>query len=303
VVGPGCTLPTEPMSAARREVAETARPILEMDPDAVWAECYNRLVARGPASLKYLAEHPTLQRTCAPDDLRVMLHVSLVRLLVHPAMRPKLSANCLETTLDLLYFDLKVAGRSIGAPRWAERELPTVWHELYPADLDHDLADRIDTEADRRALCQWWQEHRDHPGLVWDGRRLTPRAETVWDLLSRRYADRWSYQPVARATRCAAPPPEAMLFWSATYDYNLTRAACVWLGSSSRPEIRDRLVTLGAHASPVVAHNALFALHYAPDSRIRALFERYKNGPGQGPPEAPPQDEPSVLLISSRDRW
>ena len=222
-----------------------------------------------------------------PDDLRVMLHTSLLRMLAHPATRPRLSANCLETSLDLLHFDLKVGGRSVGSPLLVNRRTVIRWHDLYPADLDHDLADEIDAEADRRAMLQWWRENRGHPHTLAAGLRLTPRAEHLWRLLSSRYADRWTYQPASRIVRCGQGQREPVMILADTCDYNLVRAACVWLGSSPLAETRGRLIDLVASPSPIVAHNAVLALRHTPDRRIRELLERYKGGAEGQTPRVP----------------
>ena len=288
----GCAVRDARLTPLERTIAEAARPILEMDPDAVWTDSFNTLVELAPASIRYLAEHETLRRPAAPDDLRVMLHTSLLRMLANPATRPRLTANCLETSLDLLHFDLKVGGDSVGTPLLADRQAPACWHDLYPADLDRNLADQIDAEADRRAMLQWWHEHRGNPQTVAAGMRLTPKAERLWRLLSRRYADRWTYQPGTTTIQCSQGSREPVMILADTYDYNLVRAACVWLGSSPSEEIRGRLIDLVASPSQIVVHNAILALRHAPDRRIRELLERYNGGADEPTPRVP--TEPAV---------
>jgi hypothetical protein len=284
----GCA-PAErrPLTPVERAIEAAARPILEMDPDAVWTDGYNRLVELAPLSIAYLAEHPALGRPVAPDDLRVLLHASLLRLLVRPGVRPALSANCFETTLDVLHFDLKVDGQAVGTPFMPEPGLPAAWHDLYPAELSPVLASRIDAEADRRTLRAWWLQWRDRPGALPVAPPLNPRSDRLWRLLARRYADVWSYQPGPRAVRCADPPGEPVLVTATTYDYNLARAACVWLGSTGDAEACDRLVNLVGSPSLILAHNAVFALQYVHDPRIRALLERYKAKREGAPPATP----------------
>jgi hypothetical protein len=277
----GCAPRGPTLTPQELAIERAARPILTLDQDAVWTDCFNRLVERGPEAVAYLVEAPLMCRPCAPDDLRVMLHCSLLHLLIQPGLRPRLTANCLETALDVLHFDLKVNGHRIGTPCLSERRLPRYWHELYPADCDLLLGDGIDADADRTALRRWWQEHgRSAQGLV-AGQRLTPRPADLWPWLSRSYADRWLYSEQSRTLRCAAGPDQA-LFSSQSYDYNLVRAACLWLGAAEQAEIRDRLIGLVASPSAIVAYNARFALRHAADARIRELLQRYKD----------PEDEP-----------
>lgn len=282
-LAPGCLSPGYPLTPRQQAIEVAARPILTLDPDAVWTECYNRLVELGPDSIDYLVRQPAIACPTAPDDLSALLHTSLLRLLAAPAGAPPLSANCLETTLDVLHFDLKVNGRSIGTVVLSERIPPHAWHELYPADFDHRLAARIDLEADRRALRAWWLAHRDRYHDLASAHRLRPRPEPLWRLLARREADHWQYQPEPRTVLCAGPQAGPTLLHIPTYDYNLVRAACIWLGSSTEPAVQERLIELVDSPSPVVAHNARFALRYAPDERIRALLRRFETrGPSVG---------------------
>ncbi len=256
----------------RAEIATAARPILTLDPDAVWTDAYNRLAAFGPDAIDYLMRQPAITQPAAPDDLQVLLHTSLIGLLADPATAPHLSATCLETTLEVLHFDLKVGRRTLGAVAQLTRAPPRAWHELYPTDFEHFLAAQIDLEADRRALCAWWATHRDVP---YARRPLQPRADHLWPLLARRQADAWQYEPAPRAVLCTADPHSTLLEVP-TWDYNLVRAACVWLGVSSTPGVQDRLIELVASPLPTVARNARFALHHASDERIRAAIERYQ---------------------------
>jgi len=269
-----------------------------MDPEANWTACFNRLVELGPASVTYLVRQPLMHRRAAPDDLRVALHLSLLRLLANPSTAPRLSASCLETTLDVLHFDLKVRGRRLGTPHLADGRPPRVWHDLYPADFNHPAAMQIDLEADRRAIRHWWRAHAAQPSTLVTTRRLSPRPERLWRLLSRRYADRWTYQPEPAVILCASQEQGPEMIRLVTCDYNLVRAACIWLGTSSDPATQQRLIELVGSSSPVVAHNACFALRYCPDRRIRATLRRFGNprAPSARTPPARPKTERPLKL-------
>ena len=297
IVAAGCASNERTITPLERVIQQAAQPILTMDPDAVWTDCYNRLVELGPDSIVYLAEHPTLCRPAGPDDLRVMLHTSLLRLLIHPALRPPVSATCFETTLDLLHFDLKVSGRRLGTVYLPAGALPAAWHDLYPETFSHELAASINAEADRRVLRQWWLKRRGREQILATPPPLKPRANGMWRLLARRYADRWSYEPEARVIRCSARPNDSVMIHKVTYDYNLVRAACIWLGAAGQSEIRGRLIDLVASPSPIVAHNVMLALRYDPDRCIRDLLERYKQK-GRTDPANEPADRQSHPTVT-----
>lgn len=268
-----------PSSSQVEDIAAAARPLLSLDPHAVWTEHFNRLVAHGPAAIAWLMEQPAMTRPAPPDDLRVLLHTSLIRQLAAPASQPPaLSATCFETTLGLLHFDLKANGRRLGTVVWTDDSPPRTWHDLYPADFDHIAAATIDLEADRRALRAWWEAQTQRGASVAVAPRLEPRAAYLWRILSRRIADRWDYQPELRAVLCAAGPRGPALLELPTRDYNLVRAACVWLGSRREPVVQRQLIELVACPLPTVAHNARFALGYSPDERIRAVVKSYADG-------------------------
>jgi hypothetical protein len=291
----GCAGERRALTPTERAIEAAARPILELDPDAVWTDCFNRLLDLAPASIAYLADHPRLQRPAAPDDLRVLVHAGLLRLLLHPARRPQLSATCLETTLEVLHFEIKVRGEPVGTLCWPQRSPPAAWHDLYPAEFDHALGSRIDAEADRTVMRRWWLEFRDRPYELIAAPRLAPQPEPLWRLLGRRWADRWTYLPQPRATRCFFPPDDQTLLSAVTYDYNVVRATCVWLGASGSPDVCDRLINLVGSPSPLVAHNARFALQYARDERIRNLLERYKHRLDRPPGDEPAEPGTSIL--------
>jgi hypothetical protein len=282
----GCVTPATLRSSLAREVEEAARPLLEMRPDANWTACYNRLLELAPASINHLASHPIMHRPAAPDDLRVALRTSLLRLLASP-QAPRLSINCLETTLDVLHFDPNVRGQRIGRICLPSAQPPLAWHDLYPAEFNHGLAAEIDVEADRQNLLHWWQTHRD-AAASWQVRRpLQPNPEHLWALLSRRYADLWSYEPKPQIFLCSLPPTGAAVLRCRTYDYNLVRAACIWLGASEAPGVQNELIERLAHPSPLVAYNARFALCYSQDPCIHQLLERYKEQVNPAASETP----------------
>lgn len=274
----------------RERIAAAARPLLTLDSDVVWSDCFNRLADEGAASITYLMEQPAMAQPVAPDNLATMVHCSLVRLLASAYREPPpLTARCLETTLGVLHFDVKVLGQPVGPVVWAEERLPIRWHDLYPAEFNHVLAGAVDVEADRKLLRAWWRVEREGgDATLVTARRLRPASDDLWHLLSRRYADLWTYLPEPRAVRVADEPAEAALLRIATEDYNLVRAACLWLGTNGADGVTERLIDMVGSVLPVEAHNARFALAYHPDPRIRAVIEVYRErgprerGPGEG---------------------
>lgn len=304
----GCATPARVLTPLERRIAAVARPILEMNPDANWTERYNRLLDLAPASVVYLAEHPRMRSRCAPDDLRVMLHTGLLRLLVDPASAPRLSVNCFERNLDLLHFDMKVRGRPLGKAYVAPGSLPMRWHDLYPGDFDARAAAAIDVDADRRAMRRWWLERRGST-LILPRRKLRPRPKWLWHVLARRRADAWTYMPEPVALLCAAGEPQPgrhapryrsrTLLYERSADYNLVRAVCVALGRSRDPLVRGRLIDLVGHPVDIVSYNARLALTYSRDPRIRELldrFERSKIGAGENPPSVAPTKRPFTRM-------
>ncbi len=278
----GCTPGSR---GADGRIAAAARPILELDAQAVWTDCYNRLLEFGPASVAYLAEHPVVAGDSA-GDLELLVHLSLLRLLVHPSQRPELSAMALETTLDLLHFDPHVRGRRLG-PICFVPDVPIhSWTELYPAEFDSVVAAQVTLDADRRLVREWWRTRKADPAGLVLAEPLKPSAADAWSVLGRRYADRWIYNPhQPRAVRCG-PFDRTPLLALTTADYNLVRAACAWLGSSPDTAVRDRLIEAVASPSPIVSHNARLALRYAADARIRDMLDRYNHPQSRA---APPQ--------------
>jgi hypothetical protein len=280
----GCAASPPTRLTRLRAVEAAARPLLEMQPDANWTACYNRLLELGPASVEYVASRPVMQQVAAPDDLRVMLHTSLLRLLADPRTAPRLSVNSFETTLDVLHFNPKVRGRALGEVRMPTTRMPAAWHDLYPADFDQALACEIDVEGDRRIMLDWWRAHGGEAATWLARRRLHPRADHLWAILSRRYADVWTYEARPEVFLCSQPPGRAALFRGVTYDYNLVRAVCIWLGACELPGTQEELIELVAHPSEVVAYNARFALRHSSDPRIREVLERYKEPSNPGVP-------------------
>lgn len=271
----GCTTTARVPTSADRAIARLARPILTLDPDAAWTDSFNALVDQGPAAIDYLMRQPALTRRAAPDDLSVLLHTSLVHLLAHPARAPELSAACFETTLDLMHFEIKVAGQPLGREVLAARTPPWSWTDLFPASFRHDLAARVDLERDRQQLCAWWRANRHDPDIA-TTRRLQPQPQHLWRILARRYADGWLFEPEPGVVLCSAGPPRApVLLQVTTYEYNLVRAACIWLGSRAREDVQARLVEFVGSPWPIVAYNARFALRYSPDPHVRTMIHRF----------------------------
>lgn len=283
----GCAGRHAPLTPVQRAVLEAARPILQLDPDADWTTAFNRLLQLGTSSLEVLAGLPQLRQPAAPDELRVMLCNSLIALLADPFQAPRLSGCCLTVTLDVLHFDIRVGGRPVGQVLLPPGPIPVRWPDLFPAELDRELAARVDVERDRQTLRAWLSAHRGGADAPLRPRPLTPEPDQLWHLLSRRYADVWIYELTDRPLRCAVPPERALLRFP-TADYNLVRAACIWLGRSNRDDVLDRLIAEIGSPSPIRAHNARLALRYSPHPRIRQLIERYN--------DMPPADAPAVRL-------
>ncbi len=289
VVFGGCLSPGDLRDAHTARIAAVARPIVELNPDVVWNDSYHQLSDFGADAIDYLMRRPELSEPAAADSLRVLVHTSLVRRLANPATCPRLTATCFETTCDLLHFDVRVLGRSVGVPVQTTPTPPRSWLDLYPAEFNQRLAAVVDLEGDRRALQAWWCIHRDRPGQLALPRRLRPNPEQLQRVLRRRFADGWLYEPRPRALLCTTGPPrQPILLQYDTYDYNLVRAACVWLGRSVDQDIRAGLVDLVASRNLIVSHNARFALRYATDPRVRELIERYDNDDAGGVPQRRP---------------
>lgn len=294
----GCLAPSRPLTALERRIAEAADPILTLDPNANWTACFNELVKHGPDAVTFLCTRPAIQATASPDDLNVLMHLSLVRLLANPATRPRLSVCALETRFDLLYLDIKVRGESLGPIAITAPLRPRTWTGLYPTRFDHQRAAEVNLEADRRALRAWFLRHAGSPAMLAGVRPLRPQCEELWEALRERRADVWEYgldagedsllvcdHGAARGLR----RPRAALLALPAHEYNLPRAVCIWLGSRPDWTIQERLISLVASPTEVVAHNARFALRFSPDPRIRAIIER-----DDSPPPAPKR-EPAML--------
>jgi hypothetical protein len=269
----GCTGPN-PRAARDARIAAAARPLLTLAPDAVWTDHFNTLVAEGPAAIEWLMRQPALTQPAHPDSLQVMLHTSLVRLLAHPAHAPKLSASAFETTLGVLHFDPRAFGEPLGPVLITGHQPPARWTDLYPTQFDQVRGGAVALEADRQILQTWWRLHRNDP-MATLGHPLTPQTDRLWPLLARRYADAWHYQPEAGVVLVSSPPREPVLLQLTTYDYNLTRAACIWLGSRDTPAVTSRLIELVGHPARMVAYNARLALRYSPDERVRNLIAEF----------------------------
>jgi hypothetical protein len=270
----GCAC-SNPLTRTRRAVASAAAPLLALVPDADWTASYNQLIDLGPRSVRWLVEHPRMQRRSAPDDLRLMVHLSLLNMLAHPATKPRLTIHAFETRDGVLFFEPKVAARGVGQVHLLTAMPPVSWLDLYPADFDHALAKHVDLEGDRQAMLAWYALRADQPDQLATWMQLAPQLDTLWRVLSERPADRWTYSPEARTIRVAWRQDASPLFDVPTYDYNLVRAACIQLGMSEDAGVQSALIEAVTHPSGVVAHNARFALQFSPDPAIRRLIEGY----------------------------
>lgn len=266
------------MSVHEPTMRDAASALLTLDPDAEWTSAHNILVEHGKAAIDWLVQQPAMQRTVAPDNLETLLHTSLIRLLAG-ARAPRLTFCAFETTLDLLYFDPRVNGRPLGEVCIPPGTALVAWHDAYPHRLARDLADSIDAESDRCAILQWWKSAAGTFHST--SRPLSPNIENLWPLLIRRPADAWHYDLDRKAVLVADGPSRRgsnALIELPTSDYNLVRAACIWLGTRGDDQTQTRLIDLVNHPRPVVAHNALFALRYSRDPRIRETLERFERG-------------------------
>jgi len=339
----GCgTAQDRPLTLGQAAARDAATPILEFEPDANWTQLYNRLVDLGDESIRYLAGRREIQKRVAPDNLRAMATLSLLRMLIDAPDAPRLSVRCYETTFDLMHLNLKVRGQPLGVAVLGKDATPERWHDLFPGEFDDSIAAEIDVEADRQLLLEWLATHSGRAIQRGNLRRLDPRPEALWPVLSRRYANIWTFDggrgrfmadlgpfdpSAANGARIAqrglrwgvilpseAPlrlvahastrtihvddPPSGQMIQPAplaasliqvdTEDYNLVRAACIWLGESSESGVLDGLIIRVGHPSEVVAHNAKFALRFSRDPRIRELMERYKHVGEETPADAAP---------------
>ncbi|GMU82900.1 MAG: hypothetical protein AMXMBFR47_27710 [Planctomycetota bacterium] len=295
------------------ELVAAAEPLLALDPDTDWTESYNRLLSFGAASVDYVVSRPAMVERQAPDSLDALAATSLAQLLIGRGA-PPLSGTCFETSYDLLHFDVKSRGTPLGEARISPGARPRSWPALYPGRFDHTAAVRIDVDGDRQRLREWWLERRERGEAEAAGRRLSPSVGGALELLGRRYVDRWGYAPDRSVLRQVAweggkvgrwegseaggaPGDEASVAWlpgvrssgaqpaqdtpamilEPTEDYNLVRAACLWL--AGRPDAEERLIERVASLSEIVAHNARFALLHSPNPSIRAAVERYNRTP------------------------
>jgi hypothetical protein len=252
------------------------RPILRLNGDADWTAAFNRLSARGAETVGRLMRTPALAQPCAPDSLDTLLSASLVALLADAGEPPPLSCYAYEISFDLLHLDPKVGGKKLGTLVWCEPRGPASWLDLYPADFQHAAAAQVDVELDRRKLVEWYARRQAAGLVVSSGRQLRPSAGNLLPLLTRRYADVWTYDPEpGAATLVSTQAPLRSLLQLRTTDYNLVRAACVWLGGQRDEQVQRLLIELVGHESPIAAHNARFALGYSRDPRIRDVLSRF----------------------------
>jgi hypothetical protein len=282
----GCAAPGPSLTPRQREIESAARPILALDPDVEWNARFNRLIEFGGEAIDYLVSQPALQHRAAPDDLETLLHTSLIRLLGGRGA-PALTLNCYETTLDLLHFDPRVDGRPLGEICIPVGMTPTAWHDVYPHRVARQLVQRVDAEADRQAIVEWWRQARQRGQTSASGRELRPQLADVAPVLSRRYADVWVYETDRKAVLVSNPAaqlvPGTALMQVATTDYNLVRAACIWLGTRTDDAAQQRLIELIGDESPITVHNALFSLRFSRDPRIRQTIQRYNSAAQRAP--------------------
>jgi len=299
----GCAAPRTPGLSRWRQAEAAARPILEMNPDANWTACYNKLFELESASIDYLLARPEMRRRAAPDDLCAALCTSLLRLLSDPSRAPRISMTCFETTLDVLHLHPKVLGRSLGQVHIPPSRMPTSWTSLYPRHFNHVLARAVDIESDRRIMLYWWQLHRGEADAYVAKRRLEPKPAYLWPVMSRRRAEVLVYELTPEVILCAQTPGSAALFREKTCDYNLVRAVCIWLGSSDTPPLVGRLIEMVGGDSDVASRNALFALKYSQNPRIHKLLNEYITPGGAAIPKKPrtcPVANVSVMEYPSR---
>lgn len=272
------------------ELVAAATPLLTLDPDADWTESYNRLLAFGAQGVDYVMSRPEMAERQAPDSLDALAATSLAQLLIGRGA-PPLSGTCFETSYDLLHFDVKSRGTPLGEARISPGVRPRTWPALYPGRFDHTTAGRIDVDGDRQRLREWWLGRRQRGEAEAAGRRLSPSVDRALELLGRRYVDRWGYAPDRSVLRQVAWEGGKVGTWQGvrgaqdapamilepTEDYNVVRAACLWL--AHRPDAEERLIERVASLSEIVAHNARFALLHSPNPSIRAAVERYNRTP------------------------
>ncbi len=273
-----------PVLSTPGRIARRARAILSLDPNANWTQCVNELIRIGPASVDWLMRRRCMQRPAAPDDLSVLMHVSLVRLLMPPDRRPELTTTALQVRHGLVYFEIRVRGRRLGEAIWRDHP-PTTWPALLVRGFRPALADQSDLEHDRRQLVAWWRQHRASPAELARREEYRPRTAKLWRLLAWHPADHWS--PAGPAGElCAGDDRLSLTLPLARADYNLVRSACIWLGSRTDASVQLRLIDLVGSDQEVVRHNALFALGFSPDPAVRALLRRLREQP-EPRPDAP----------------
>lgn len=275
--------PGEWRGITKTGVAAAANPILDLDPNADWTSCFNDLIDWGPLAMAYLADDSRLQRPVAPDNLAAFVRLSLMRMLADPAGAPELSAMCLETRHDVLFFEVKADGRSLGTAAMIPGVRPRSWLDLYWGDFNAAAAEAIDLEGDRQKMLAWWRDCRaaGRPGVSVRG--LRPQMERLWPVLATRMADRWTYELGGGLILCSAGTAGGTprkrrgpyLFEEETADYNLVRAACIQLGRSSDSGTEERLIQLVGSPQLFQSHNAVFALQFSTNQRIREVLRAY----------------------------
>lgn len=273
----GCVNSEGRVAPRDRIIAAAAEPLLRLEADAVWTDAYNRLLEHGSDSIHWLLRQPAMRNQASPDDLDTLLHTSLIRILAGRS-GPELRFRAYETTLDLLYFDPRVDGRPLGEICIPPNAVLTQWHDAFPHRIDRGLARQIDAEAERQTVLAWWANGNSAP--IAPPPPLAPDPERLWPLLTRRLADVWQYDVDRRPVLVSAGGQRGgnALLEIPTRDYNLVRAACIWLGTRGDEPTQRRLMDLINNPRVVVSHNALFALRFSPDPRVRETIERYGRG-------------------------
>ncbi|MCA9242533.1 MAG: hypothetical protein KDA32_01155 [Phycisphaerales bacterium] len=264
-------------SRAKSRAEIVARPILSLEPEANWTAVFNELIALGPDAVDQLANAPAMRYQSPPDSLDTLIHTSLIALLLRPGVAPRLSAYCFETGDSLVCLDFKVARRRLGPIAQPLAQPPRAWPDLFPGPFDHDRAEIVDPDLDRLAILKCVDEFRARGEAPPIARPLAPIDANLFDQLKLRYADRWTFQPPNSAVLCAGlAGADAPLIDTRTYDYNATRAACIWLGQSRNPETRRRLIELVGSPNPIESANARFALRFCDDPDVQAALRRFE---------------------------
>lgn len=292
----GCTTVQRSVGSQER-IADAARALLSLDPEADWTAAYNVLVEIGDPAVVYLANEPRYRAAQCGADLEVLLRNSLIKALLGIGHGPKLTLRAFEISLDVFHLDPNVRGRRLGEIHY-KHPCANDWTALYPARFDHAVARHVDVLRDRDALRAWIELRVARRERLTRATTLQPRSEALFGVLSRAPADRWRFAPERQALSVAdveepkrlpgwPVPPSAALIDTPTDTYHLIRAACIQLARSRSPEVLERLIGSLGSSNPTLSYNASFALRRSFD---RAIRERMRNGP------APERSDASLLV-------